>query len=288
MDIATTFDLKRRQRRRHDHRENLVQHLGPGIVANPHATAQCTQADFDAASPAPVGCDPSTQVGTATATVHASTAHHAERSRRDLQPRAERGPAGRARDRVRPDAARQSRAVPRRTSRPYGRPDRPRPQHDADEPQPGAPDGRHETHAVGLRRGTTRAEPSPVLHQPDGLHVFDGLSVRDRVRRRAEHEQRLVHAGRLRHGAVQHVADGWREPLETDSRRRSRSTSSRRSSSCRASTRTSSRTRSCCRPARCSTRRWRRASTPAPTRSSRATTPAPRPSVPPLVPTSAE
>jgi hypothetical protein len=68
MDIVTTFDVS-------DGRggvttaRDLVQHLGAGIVANPHATAACTQADFNAASPGPAGCAANTQVGTATATV---------------------------------------------------------------------------------------------------------------------------------------------------------------------------------------------------------------------------
>ena len=68
MDITTTFDPS-------DGRggattaSQIVQHLGQGIVANPHATAQCSQADFNEASPAPATCDPGTQVGTATATV---------------------------------------------------------------------------------------------------------------------------------------------------------------------------------------------------------------------------
>jgi len=68
LDIVTTFDVSDGRGGATTARD-LVQHLGAGIVANPHATAQCTQADFNAASPAPAGCDPITQVGTATATV---------------------------------------------------------------------------------------------------------------------------------------------------------------------------------------------------------------------------
>lgn len=68
MDITTTFDVSDGRGGATTAR-SLVQHLGQGIVANPHATAQCSQADFDEASPAPVACDPSTQVGTAVATV---------------------------------------------------------------------------------------------------------------------------------------------------------------------------------------------------------------------------
>jgi hypothetical protein len=68
MDIVTTFDVSDGRGGATTARD-LVQHLGAGIVANPHATAACTQADFNAASPAPAGCAANTQVGTATATV---------------------------------------------------------------------------------------------------------------------------------------------------------------------------------------------------------------------------
>jgi hypothetical protein len=68
MDITTTFDVNDGRGGATTAR-SLVQHLGQGIVANPHATAQCSQADFNEASPAPVACDPGTQVGTALATV---------------------------------------------------------------------------------------------------------------------------------------------------------------------------------------------------------------------------
>ena len=68
MDIVTTFDVSDGVGGATTARD-LVQHLGAGIVANPHATAACTQADFNAASPAPAGCAANTQVGTATATV---------------------------------------------------------------------------------------------------------------------------------------------------------------------------------------------------------------------------
>jgi hypothetical protein len=68
MDITTTFDPSDGRGGATTARQ-IVQHLGAGIVANPHATAACTQADFNAASPAPAGCAANTQVGTATATV---------------------------------------------------------------------------------------------------------------------------------------------------------------------------------------------------------------------------
>lgn len=68
MDITTTFDVSDGRGGATTAR-SLVQHLGQGIVANPHATAQCSQTDFDQTSPAPAACDPGTQVGTATATV---------------------------------------------------------------------------------------------------------------------------------------------------------------------------------------------------------------------------
>lgn len=68
MDILTTFDVNDGRGGATTARD-IVQHLGAGIVANPHATAACTQADFNAASPAPAGCAATTQVGTATATV---------------------------------------------------------------------------------------------------------------------------------------------------------------------------------------------------------------------------
>ncbi len=65
LDITTTFDVTGPTATARD----LVQHFGPGIVANPHATAQCPQADFDAASPAPAGCAPTAQVGSTVVTV---------------------------------------------------------------------------------------------------------------------------------------------------------------------------------------------------------------------------
>ena len=68
LDILTTFDVSA-SGGGVTTAQNVVQHLGPGIVANPHATAQCTQASFNAASPGPVGCAPTTQVGTSVVTV---------------------------------------------------------------------------------------------------------------------------------------------------------------------------------------------------------------------------
>ncbi len=68
LDITTTFDVTGAGGRPTSARD-LVQHLGPGIVANPHATAQCSQADFDASSPAPAGCASATQVGSTIVTV---------------------------------------------------------------------------------------------------------------------------------------------------------------------------------------------------------------------------
>src|SRR6185312_3167881 len=65
LDITTTFDVTGPTATARD----LVQHFDPGIVANPHATAQCSQADFDTASPTPAGCAPTTQVGSTVVTV---------------------------------------------------------------------------------------------------------------------------------------------------------------------------------------------------------------------------
>ena len=68
MDITTTFDVSDGRGGATTARQ-IVQHLGAGIVANPHATAQCSQADFNQASPTAAACAANTQVGTATATV---------------------------------------------------------------------------------------------------------------------------------------------------------------------------------------------------------------------------
>ena len=68
LDIVTTFDVTASGGGFTSARD-VVQHLGPGIVANPHATAQCSQADFNAASPLPAACAPTDQVGTSTVTV---------------------------------------------------------------------------------------------------------------------------------------------------------------------------------------------------------------------------
>lgn len=68
LDITTTFDVTASGGGPTTARD-VVQHLGPGIVANPHATAQCSQADFNAASPLPAACTPTEQVGAATVTV---------------------------------------------------------------------------------------------------------------------------------------------------------------------------------------------------------------------------
>jgi hypothetical protein len=65
LDILTTFDTNSGANTARE----IVQHLGPGIVANPHATAQCTQADFNVASPLAAGCAPTDQVGTSIVTV---------------------------------------------------------------------------------------------------------------------------------------------------------------------------------------------------------------------------
>jgi len=69
IDITTTFDITRSDRLGVTTARDIVQHFGQGIVANPHATAQCSQADFDEASTTAAGCDPSTQVGTIVATL---------------------------------------------------------------------------------------------------------------------------------------------------------------------------------------------------------------------------
>lgn len=69
LDILTTFDVSA-SGGGFTTAKQVVQHLGPGIVANPHATAQCSRAAFDAAtSPGPVGCAATTQVGTSVVTV---------------------------------------------------------------------------------------------------------------------------------------------------------------------------------------------------------------------------
>jgi hypothetical protein len=68
MDITTTFDVSASGGGATTARD-IVQHFGPGIVANPHATRQCSRADFDEASATAAGCDPTTQVGTITATL---------------------------------------------------------------------------------------------------------------------------------------------------------------------------------------------------------------------------
>jgi len=68
LDITTTFDVSDGRGGATTARD-VVQHFGPGIVANPHATAQCSQADFDASSGTPAGCSPFTQVGTIAATL---------------------------------------------------------------------------------------------------------------------------------------------------------------------------------------------------------------------------
>src|SRR6185312_4912953 len=65
LDITTTFDVTGPTATARD----LVQHFDPGIVSNPHATAQCSQADFDAAAPTPAGCAPTAQVGSTVVTV---------------------------------------------------------------------------------------------------------------------------------------------------------------------------------------------------------------------------
>jgi hypothetical protein len=56
--------------------QSFTEHLGPGIVANPHATATCSQSDFDSEAPGFPGissfaplCNPSTQVGSSTVTL---------------------------------------------------------------------------------------------------------------------------------------------------------------------------------------------------------------------------
>jgi hypothetical protein len=70
VDITTTFDVLRADRLGATTARDIVQHFGPGIVANPHANSQCSQADFDEASATAAGCDPATtQVGTITATL---------------------------------------------------------------------------------------------------------------------------------------------------------------------------------------------------------------------------
>ncbi len=68
MDITTTFDVSD-GRGGFTTARDLVQHFGPGIVANPHATSQCSQADFDESSSSAAGCDRATQVGTIEATL---------------------------------------------------------------------------------------------------------------------------------------------------------------------------------------------------------------------------
>lgn len=68
LDITTTFDVSDGRGGATTARD-IVQHLGAGIVANPHATAPCSQADFAAASPLASACAATAQVGTATTTV---------------------------------------------------------------------------------------------------------------------------------------------------------------------------------------------------------------------------
>ena len=65
LDITTTFDTDGGTSTARD----VVQHLAQGIVANPHATAQCSQADFNAGSNTAAGCAPITQVGSTVVTV---------------------------------------------------------------------------------------------------------------------------------------------------------------------------------------------------------------------------
>ncbi|HET6448822.1 MAG TPA: hypothetical protein VFG31_06895 [Conexibacter sp.] len=69
VDIVTTFDVVRNDRLGSTTARDVVQHFGQGIVANPHATSQCSQAAFDEASTAPAGCAPTQQVGTIVATL---------------------------------------------------------------------------------------------------------------------------------------------------------------------------------------------------------------------------
>ncbi|MGB2710292.1 MAG: hypothetical protein WBC33_02160 [Conexibacter sp.] len=68
LDITATFDVSA-SGGGVTTAQTIVQHLGPGIVANPHATSQCSRADFNEASPLAVGCAATTQVGTAAVTV---------------------------------------------------------------------------------------------------------------------------------------------------------------------------------------------------------------------------
>lgn len=68
LDITTTFDVRSPTTRVTSARD-IVQHFGQGIVANPHATAQCSQADFDEAARTAVRCAANTQVGTIIATL---------------------------------------------------------------------------------------------------------------------------------------------------------------------------------------------------------------------------
>jgi hypothetical protein len=65
LDIVATFDTDGGTTTA----QTIVQHLGTGIVANPHATATCSRADFAVGSPAPVACAATTQVGVSTVTV---------------------------------------------------------------------------------------------------------------------------------------------------------------------------------------------------------------------------
>jgi hypothetical protein len=70
VDITTTFDVVRADRLGATTARDIVQHFGPGIVANPHANSQCSQADFDEASTTAAACNPATtQVGTIQATL---------------------------------------------------------------------------------------------------------------------------------------------------------------------------------------------------------------------------
>ncbi len=69
LDITTTFDVSSTSAPPATTARDLVQHFGPGIVANPHATGQCSQADFALASPLASRCAATNQVGTSDVTV---------------------------------------------------------------------------------------------------------------------------------------------------------------------------------------------------------------------------
>lgn len=68
LDIVTTFD-NAPVPGPFQTAETVVQHLGPGIVANPHSTGQCSRADFNVAAGTPVTCAATTQVGSAVVSV---------------------------------------------------------------------------------------------------------------------------------------------------------------------------------------------------------------------------